>query len=247
MNVFCPHCGGSVSVTWVTSDNAVTSGLNTANAGLNVRSNEFNASLNTSRGVGGDSGSDSSSDLPDPDPSKQPQIPISKGKRGRRDETEYPLDFLVLWDLARKHGKPGNKYPAFKSWFRLNTDDHLNALILTRFEEWTKTDSWSRGFNQHLSTWLNQRGWEESPTAADLAGPSNVAPGASGSVTALSRPPGDYCDWHSTARNNNKPSFRPKSTCPECKHCAAMNGTRVSDVYVEDPMVTSIKRKRGLL
>ncbi len=58
---------------------------------------------------------------------------------------------------------------------------------------------------------------------------------------------GDYCGWHKTQRNNGKASNFPRDTCPECRHVKALNGTRVSDVYQEDPMVTDIKRRRGLL
>ena len=186
------------------------------------------------------------SSSPDPEPSQQSGSGARAIRRGRKDMNDYPLPFLVLWGRALEQGKCGNKLPAFKSWERIGADDHLNALILTRFEEWMKTDAWKRGFNQHLVTWLNQKGWETPPTAKDFqpAETGNARPSANGNAM---RDASAYCAWHSKPGTNNKPSHYPKSDCPECKHCSAMNGTRVSDLYQEDPMVTEIKRNRGLL
>lgn len=58
----------------------------------------------------------------------------------------------------------------------------------------------------------------------------------------------NYCGYHRDARNNNRPSKYPKPDCPECKHCTAANGTRTSNVYVDDdPYVEALRRKHGRL
>ena len=230
MNVFCPHCGSELSVTWITKENNGERSIVRSNDALTAVQTTLTERSNSVKGLGV-SGSDLDSGS-DPDPSKQIRVPISTGKRGRKDRFEYPLSFLVLWDAAKKQGKPGNKFPAFKSWETLNADAELNALILERFEAWCKTDSWKRGFNQHFVTWLNQRGWEEPPTAADLRGtePKNGAPSANGSATrrpalAVENLPKPFrCTWHEGYPRANNP--QPVDWCPSCKEQKARNGAR---------------------
>jgi len=191
--VICPHCHNDVVIVMTTKecvsvetapDSVQINVQNSTNGEKNARSNADNARFIISEGGKGG--------VPDlalspSDPYQQPGSGARAIRRGRRDATDYPLGFLALWALAKAQGKAGNKYPAFKAYLKLNADAELNALILTRFEEWTHADAWKRGFNQHLSTWLNQRGWEEPPTPADLRGAEsrNVASGANGSATRM--------------------------------------------------------------
>lgn len=227
MNVICPHCHNDVHVTVFASSDSVQISVNGQS---NVRSNSVNAVSNmvsnSVKGTIGVSGSDLDLSESDPDPSKQFDLSANTdqhgNRRGRKDLTDYPLGFLALWALAKAQGKAGNKYPAFKSYLKLKPNAELNALILTRFEEWTRTDQWRRGFNQHLSTWLNQRGWEEAPTEADIAGPSNARPVANGAAPDPSSKRSDYCDDHLDGRSKLW-SSRPMASCPTCRHQRAMH------------------------
>lgn len=49
------------------------------------------------------------------------------------------------------------------------------TLVLRVFGLWRQTDGWRRGYEQHMSTWLNDRGWEKEPTEAELHGAKPVA------------------------------------------------------------------------
>jgi hypothetical protein len=242
----CPHCcssGSSVSseivdaetvirqrqckcgFKWVTAETFITTSVRSIQAfernstRVNAVEIEKNAGLTRVEGGGGVSVSGSDLVLLPSDPSQQSGSGARAIRRGRPDLAVYPTEFEVLWAAARKQGKCGNKLPAFKSWERLNADDHLNALILTRFEEWAATDQWKRGFNPHFVTWLNQRGWEESPTAKDMTGPdmSRVVPGATGSAAGPSQSRSDYCVDHVDG-NRNRWSSMPTASCPECRH-----------------------------
>jgi hypothetical protein len=105
---------------------------------------------------------------PDPDPSfvtLQSVDPAREStKRGRGDAADYPVEFESLWDGCK--GKKGNKLPAFKSWKK-----NKPPLDLTkqRWALWMTTIGWQDGYSQHLSTWLNERGWENEPDPAQFA------------------------------------------------------------------------------
>jgi hypothetical protein len=94
---------------------------------------------------------------------------VSKRRTGRGDALEYPAEFEELW--AGCTNRRGNKHPAFKSWLNLRPP---LTLTIERYLLWSTTDGWRRGFVPHLSTWLNRRGWEDVPTAAEVAGPTQA-------------------------------------------------------------------------
>ena len=93
-------------------------------------------------------------------------------KRGRGDAKAYPLEFERLW--AGCENRRGNKLPAFKAFdkYKPNVD-----LTLSRFAAWAATPQWQDGYAPHLSTWLNDKGWETEPGPGDLR-PRNGAGGA---------------------------------------------------------------------
>jgi hypothetical protein len=78
------------------------------------------------------------------------------------------------------------------------------------------------GMTAFLTGWLTraQNGGQHRQPQGSKQGPS----GASAKLSALEQ----YCDWHKEALNDDKPSRRPKSTCPRCKHLAASSSRRVS-------------------
>lgn len=81
----------------------------------------------------------------------------------KREGTEHPA-FAGFWDLYRKHAKatgssPGNRLPAsqaFSKAIRHGTADEIAKAVPAYFS----SKDPQRGFGQHASTWLNQRGWE---------------------------------------------------------------------------------------
>lgn len=98
-------------------------------------------------------------------------------RKGRGDAVIYPAEFETLW--AGCKGDKGNKHPAFKAWARLKPP---TTLTIERWALWMTTDSWSRGFNKHMSTWLNALGWN------DLPDPSAFK--AKGATNGVQRPVG---------------------------------------------------------
>jgi hypothetical protein len=144
---------------------------------------------------------------------------------GERDEPEpapakepsYPAEFERIWAGT---GRKGNKWPAFAAWKRLGRPSA--EFVLAGWQAWMRTDQWRRGFVPHLSTWLNARGWEDVPTAADLAGAA--AP------TKATGPPRDpaECEYHANGRNKGRAASAhwSRPLCPECKHMAARNRPR---------------------
>ena len=79
-----------------------------------------------------------------------------------------PDRFAGLWDYYPRHT---SKQAAAKAWDKLKPSDELIAQMgraLRRQKAW---DEWKRGIGiPHLSTYLNQRRWED-----DLAEPRSVA------------------------------------------------------------------------
>lgn len=89
-------------------------------------------------------------------------------RKGRGDATEYAADFEAIWHGCTPLPR-GSKFKAFKAWERLKPS---STLVLSVFAKWRTTDGWRRGFEPHMSTWLNDRGWENEPTPAEVRGTS---------------------------------------------------------------------------
>ena len=83
--------------------------------------------------------------------------------RGRPDAKRYPAEFEELWRGCEE--RRGNKEPAFKAWQRVKPP---LRLTLERYALRRQTEQWQRGFIPHLSTWLNQRGWETPPEPREM-------------------------------------------------------------------------------
>jgi hypothetical protein len=113
------------------------------------------------------SGSDlSSSDpLSNPDPTS---VVSKQGERrkGRKNGHDYDPEFLALWDGITPPPR-GMKFKAFRAWIKCKPD---TTLTQAAFHLWRQTDGWRRGYEPHLSTWLNDRGWEKEPTDAEMRG-----------------------------------------------------------------------------
>jgi hypothetical protein len=109
----------------------------------------------------------------DPDPTsvvgKQGEKKGEK-KKGRPSSHEYPAAFLAIWESIKPAAR-GMKYAALKAWMKCKPEPISCVAIFMR---WRETDGWRRGFEPHLSTWLNGRGWETEPTPAEIAGPQTA-------------------------------------------------------------------------
>ena len=71
----------------------------------------------------------------------------------------YPNGFELLWGIHHK----GGKKPAYKKFRAINPDPDLLDVMIISLQNFKKSEQWQRGFSQHLSTWLNEDGWENDP------------------------------------------------------------------------------------
>lgn len=140
-----------------------------------------------------------SSNLPDPDPSQPFQ---------------YPVAFDLVWSHT---GKKGAKHTAHKAWAKGGRPSLEE--IKGPWAAYLASDRPMAGFIKDLSTWLNERGWQQEWPEATKAPPS-----ATGSAT---RTPGEpfqplrnHCDFHLDGKENLF-SNRPSPNCPPCKHLRA--------------------------
>ena len=72
--------------------------------------------------------------------------------------TEFATDFDLVWAEFPRHTA---KAVARKAWNKLNPDTETVQAMLDALVWQKKTDQWRRGVIPHLSTWLNQRRWED--------------------------------------------------------------------------------------
>jgi len=159
----------------------------------------------------------------DPDPS------------ARKSHKKHPTDGFEEWYSL--YPRKVARDDAEKAWRQKVTDENREAVMVgltKQIAHWLAVKSVDKTRVPFPASWLRARRWEDDEDDYRPQQPRIVAPGSS------------YCEWHRDPGHNNKPSFRPRDGCPECKHCGLLTGT-VSDVYAEDPMVTDIKRRRGLL
>jgi hypothetical protein len=71
--------------------------------------------------------------------------------------TPYTPDFNIVWEAWPK-GKGGHKYAAWKAWCKLRPPSGNVHAAISRAKA---TKKWRDGFVEHMSTWLNARGWED--------------------------------------------------------------------------------------
>jgi hypothetical protein len=105
----------------------------------------------------------------------EPTSVVSKQEEkriGRGDAKDYDPEFEAIWSGVDPLPR-GAKFKAFRAWSRLKP---AATLILPVFLLWRQTDGWQRGFEPHLSTWLNDRGWEKAPTEGEMRGAGAAAP-----------------------------------------------------------------------
>ena len=68
---------------------------------------------------------------------------------------DYPAAFEAEWSATNK---TGSKFKAWKAWSALGKPRFSAA-----WAEWSKLDSWRRGFVPHVVTWLNDRRFQQEP------------------------------------------------------------------------------------
>lgn len=106
-----------------------------------------------------------------------PQEGVPARKRKQSNEPKKAPDwkperFEGLWQVY-PCGK--SKQAAIKAWDKLQPDDELLVLMAKGLNRALHSEEWQRGIGiPHLSTWLNQRRWEDEERAVPSAQP--VAP-----------------------------------------------------------------------
>lgn len=142
-------------------------------------------------------------------------VNVMSERRRRVRGADYSAGFLSFWAaFPRKEGKGA----ARDKWTQLAPP--LDAVLAALAWQCT-TEQWRKdggAFVPHPATYLNQRRWEDEKPGPAGGKPPPV-PGA---------PPGmgEYCEFHKVVLNYRKPAFRPKATCPDCKHAAAVSRER---------------------
>lgn len=79
----------------------------------------------------------------------------------KKDLKTYCASFLIFWNA---YPKKKSKGPAEKAWKKLNPDEKLREVILTKIEDFKKTEDWQKDNGQFIpypASWLNARGWED--------------------------------------------------------------------------------------
>ena len=79
-----------------------------------------------------------------------------------------PERFVKFWDFYRPHNRRGNRQRAVRAWDRLKPDDetlrHMAQGLLLQMAG----EDWERGIGiPYVSTWLNNRYWEDALENAD--------------------------------------------------------------------------------
>lgn len=91
---------------------------------------------------------------------------VPQGGRRKRAESKSQPDwrperFAGLWDYY-PHSKRGNKQKAIAAWDKLKAGDALIDDIGRRLKMMMASDDWQHGVGiPHVSTFLNQRRWED--------------------------------------------------------------------------------------
>jgi hypothetical protein len=123
----------------------------------------------------------------------------------------YPAEFEAFWAVAESNRAKGSKLNALKAWKKGGSPP--SQLLIEKWRSYRL--SIGDSYTKDVSTWMNIPGWLEDYEPRKLA--------------LVSAPNSPYCEWHSNG-NRNKVSFRPRPTCPECKHVAALKApVRVSE------------------
>lgn len=120
----------------------------------------------------------------------------------------YEADFLVFWASIKTNGRrKGDKVEAQKVWAKKGRP--ASALLIAGWKRYR--ESCGDGFTMDAERWIRQDGWKKEWESA---------PG---------EPANPRCDFHRQPGTNNRVSFRPSPTCPECKHVTARKVERVGE------------------
>ncbi len=72
---------------------------------------------------------------------------------------KYPDNFESLWVIHPK----GSKKPAYKKFRAIDPGSDLLSVMCDSLQGFKESEQWRNGYSQHLSTWLNEDGWENAP------------------------------------------------------------------------------------
>lgn len=95
--------------------------------------------------------------------------PIAPQGAGASKEPEWkPERFAKFWEYYRPHDRRGNRQRAAKAWDRLKPDDETLRRMAAGLKLQMQGEEWQRGIGiPHVSTWLNNRYWEDALEIAD--------------------------------------------------------------------------------
>ena len=99
-----------------------------------------------------------------------PQIPhVKSPRRELRETAEWlPERFEKLWKSYEPHARRGNRQRAIQAWDRLHPSEELCNHMAACFSRQMRSQEWQEGYGiPHVSTWLNNAGWEGWEDAAE--------------------------------------------------------------------------------
>lgn len=129
--------------------------------------------------------------------------------------TAYPKAFETVWEQT---GRRGSKLKALRAWAKGGKPTW--DIVGSPWEAYLASDRPAAGFVKDLSTWLNERGWEQEWAKA--------AP--RGQTPAVTKPPeAPRCEPHRLRdRSPRQMGTGTAETCCDCKGVLAARGTRVT-------------------
>jgi len=96
-----------------------------------------------------------------------------EGKEGKENNT--PISPKNLFDeFWEAYPRKVSKQGALKSWEKINPDEQLFETIISKVEQYKKTDQWIKdggNFIPHPKTWLNQKRWEDEICTGNIQKP----------------------------------------------------------------------------
>ena len=139
----------------------------------------------------------------------------------------YPAAFEDVWERT---GKRGSKHPALVAWRKANSPPW--SALSVAWTAYLRSDAPVRlGAVQHLSTWLNAKGWaQEWPPAGPPV--RRIEPAKTSAPTYAA--PTSSCFSHS-----ENPRCHTKRITPGCPECREQQAREAGRVVTEDEMLES--------
>lgn len=148
-------------------------------------------------------------------PGESPPGPAAPADGGGLPEPKYPRAFEEVWERT---GRVGNKFKGWEAWKKAKSPPW--AALQASWASYLRSADPVRGYVQHLSTWLNKKGWAQDWPPA---GPKGSKPARPPEPSAPA-PRAPRCSHHE--KNDRFRNPHPVDWCPGCREQVSREGTR---------------------